>query len=200
MKNYKKLLTPVFIFLFSLSSFAQGGGVWNFDWNIGFGTGETSDFTPSPSLRGFSINGAGFVTDNLTVGGIAGWNIFYHNNGFTELQISNTATVYGYNRTNINTIPIMLTTHYYFSQTKMMPYAGLGVGTMYADQRNYMGIYYVQNKAWHFALAPEVGIIIPFGEGNTGVNANVKYNWAAKTKDTPSITYFTINIGLSYVF
>ncbi len=200
MNIYKKLLTPVFVLLFGASTFAQGGGVWNFDWNMGFGTGSTSDFVSAPSFRGFSIDGGSFVTDNFTLGGFVGWNIFYQNKGFQTIEVTQTSTVYGYHRKSINTIPVLFTAKYYFSQATVMPYAGIGAGAMYADQRDYVGLYYVQNKAWHFAVAPELGIVVPLGSGNTGINANVKYNWAAKTKDTPSVTYFSFNIGLSYIF
>jgi len=200
MKKNKFILTSVFVVLFGFSSFSQGGGIWNFDWNIGFAMGETADFVSEPSFRGFSIDGRGFVANNLTVGGIVGWNTFYESKGFVTENIGNSGVVHGYKRAYVNAMPIMVNTHYYFSQTTVMPYAGLGLGTMYVEDRDFVGIYYVQNKAWHFALAPEVGIVVPFGNGNTGVNFNAKYNWAAKTKDTPSYSFLTLNIGISYVF
>jgi len=63
--------------LFGVSSFGQGGGVWNFDWNMGFPMGDTKDFIGQPTFRGFSIEGRSYVTENITVGGIAGWSVFY---------------------------------------------------------------------------------------------------------------------------
>lgn len=200
MKKNKIVLSSVFVILFSLSSFSQGGGVWNFDWNVGFTLGETNDFVSEPSFRGFSVDGRGFVSNNITVGGIVGWNTFYENFDFTTESVGENATIHGYKRRYINTMPIMVNAHYYFAQSTIMPYAGIGIGTMYVDARDFMGIYYVEDEAWHFAVAPEVGIVLPFGGGNTGLNANVKYNMAAKTKDTPSYSFLSINIGISYVF
>jgi len=200
MKKNKLILTSVFVVLFGLSSFSQGGGVWNFDWNIAVPLGETKDFISPTSVRGFSIDGRGFVTDAITIGGFVGWNTFYEGKGFETNDVGNTGAVHGYKRRYINALPIMVNTHYYFAQSTVMPYAGIGLGTMYVEDRDFMGIYYVQNEAWHFALAPELGIVVPFGGGNTGINANVKYNWAAKTKDTPSYSFLTFNIGISYVF
>ena len=63
-----------------------------------------------------------------------------------------------------------------------------------------MGIYYIQGKDWHFGVAPEIGIVMPFGSGNTGMNVNFKYNMAAKTKNEPSYSWLGINIGISYLF
>jgi hypothetical protein len=200
MKKNKLILSSVFVVLFSLSSFSQMGGVWNFDWNMGFALGETADFVSAPSFRGFSIDGRGFVSENVTVGGNVGWNTFYENKGYTTDAIGENGTVHGYKRRYINALPIMVNTHYYFAQSTVMPYAGIGVGTMYVESRDFMGIYYVKDDAWHFAIAPEVGIVLPFGNGNTGLNANVKYNMAAKTKDTPSYSFLSVNIGISYVF
>ncbi len=200
MKKNNIILSSIFVVLFSLSSFSQGGGVWNFDWNIGFGMGETADFISAPSFRGFSVDGRGFVTDNLTVGGIVGWNTFYESDGFVTIDYGTHATVNGYNRKYVNALPIMINTHYYFAQTTIMPYAGVGVGTMYVEERNFMGIYYTEEKAWHFAVAPELGIVLPFGNSNSGINANLKYNYAAKTRDTKSTSFLSFNIGISYVF
>ena len=200
MKKKNILLTTVFAILFGMSSFAQGGGIWNFDWNMGFTMGETKDFISAPSFRGFSIDGRGFVTDNLTVGGIVGWNTFYESKGDVTIDVGNTGAVHGYNRRYINALPIMINTHYYFAQSTVMPYVGFGLGTMYVEDRDFLGIYYVQNEAWHFAIAPELGVVVPFGSGNTGLNANVKYNWAAKTSDTPSYSFISVNVGISYVF
>ncbi len=200
MKKNKFILTSVFVVLFGFSSFSQGGGVWNFDYSMGFTMGETNDFISAPSFRGLSIDGRGFVTNSLTVGSSISWNTFYESDGTVTNDVGNTGVINGYNRKYINTMPLMVNSHYYFAQSTIMPYAGISVGTMYIDERNYMGIYYIQNNAWHFALAPELGIIYPFGNGNTGINANIKYNWAAQTKDTPTYSYLTFNIGLSYVF
>lgn len=201
MKKNKFILTSVFVVLISLSSFSQMGGVWNFDWNIAVPLGDTKDFISATSFRGFSIDGRGFVSDAITVGGIVGWNTFYESEGNVTKDVGDgTGVINGYQRRYINALPIMINAHYYFAQATVMPYAGIGLGTMYVEDRDFMGIYYVQNKDWHFAIAPEVGIVVPVGSSNTGINANVKYNMAAKTKDTPSYSFLSFNIGISYVF
>lgn len=59
MKRIKILAVFSFLMLFGSTSFAQGGGVWNFNWDIGFPVGSTADFISQPSLRGFAIEGRG---------------------------------------------------------------------------------------------------------------------------------------------
>lgn len=199
MKKNRILLTSLFAILFSISTFGQGGGVWNFDWNMGFPTGDLKDFIDQPSFRGFSIEGQGYVSNNVTVGGILGWNVFYENQGFVTETVG-TKKIYGYKRQYANAMPLMVTGHYYFTLSGIQPYIAAGIGTYYIESRDFMGLYYVQSKVWHFGIAPEVGLIMPFGSGDAGLNINFKYNMAAKTKDEASYSWFGVNVGISYLF
>ncbi len=186
--------------LFGVSSFGQGGGMWNFDWSMGFPMGDMKDFTEQPSFRGFQIEGRSFVTANIAIGGMGSWNVFYENSGWTTETFGDNKTIYGYKRRYVNAMPLMVTGHYYFTQSGIQPYIGAGLGTYYIESRDFMGIYYVQGKAWHFGLAPEIGVVMPVGMGNTGININFKYNMAAKTKDEQSYTWLGVNVGLTYLF
>jgi len=199
MKKNKILLTSIFVVLIGFSSFGQGGGIWNFDWNMGFPMGSTKDFIGQPTFRGFSIEGRSFVTENITVGGIGAWNVFYENLGWVTDKTGDYAT-YGYKRRYLNVMPLMVTAHYYFSQGSIQPYIGAGVGTYYIESRDFLGIYYIQGKDWHFGIAPEVGVVMPFANSNTGVNINFKYNMAAKTKSEQAYSWLGINVGISYLF
>ena len=200
MKKSKILLIGIFMMLFGVSSFGQGGGMWNFDWSMGFPMGDMKDFTEQPSFRGFQIEGRSFVTANIAIGGMGAWNTFYENFGWTTETFGDNKTIYGYKRRYINAMPLMVTGHYYFTQSGIQPYIGAGLGTYYIESRDFMGIYYVQGKDWHFGIAPEVGVVMPVGMGNTGININFKYNMAAKTKDEQSYTWLGINVGLTYLF
>jgi len=104
--------------------FGQGGGVWNFDWNMGFPMGDTKDFIGQPTFRGFSIEGRSYVTENITVGGIAGWSVFYENFGWvTEDRTEDNGQIYGYKRRYLNVMPLMVTGHLlFFSRTNTTIY------------------------------------------------------------------------------
>lgn len=199
MKKNKIFLTALFVVTMSFGSFAQGGGIWNFQWVIGVPMGETSDFLSQASVRGFGVEGRGFVTDNLTVGGRIGWQTFYQNFDFVTIETED-FTISGYQRKYVNAIPITIGAHYYFGRARVLPYAGVGVGPYYVETRDYMGIYYVEEKNWHFGVAPELGVVIPFGDSNSGINFAAKYQYAAKTKDAQSVSWLEFDIGISYVF
>lgn len=201
MKKLKNIALLAVLLTLGISGFSQGGGVWNFQWAMGLPLGSTSDFIDKFSARGFAIDGRGYVTDRITVGGRAGWNTFYQNfDWVTNSNESGTVTIHGYKRRYINAIPLTINSHYYFGYGLVLPYLGIGLGAYYIETRDFMGIYYLQEKAWHFGLAPELGVVIPFGNSNTGINLAVKYNYAAKTKDTRSISWLEIDLGIAYVF
>ncbi len=199
MKTNKIFLTIALVVAVSFSSLAQGGGIWNFQWVIGFPVGETGDVIDKASLRGFGIDGRGYVTDRLTVGGRAAWQTFYKDYGFVTNE-GDGYTISGNQRKYINTAPLTVNTHYYFGYGQVLPYAGIGIGAYYVNSRSYMGIYYVQEEAWHFGVAPEIGVVVPFGSSNTGINVALKYNYAAKTKDTQAVSWVELDIGIAYVF
>ena len=197
MKKRNIFLTAILVITISISSFAQGGGIWNFNWDIGFPIGSTSDFISKPSLRGFAIEGRGYVTDRLLVGGRGAWNTFYEDKGWVTEHYEN-ATIHGYLKSYMNVVPLMITAHYELGYGSVLPYFGFGVGTYFIEARNSMSIYYVEDKAWHFGVYPEVGVVVPFGSGNTGLNINAKYKYAAKAKDTDAQCWLSVGVGVWY--
>ncbi len=201
MKMIKKIyLAAIIILLSSTAAFSQGSGIWNFQWDMGIGVGNTADFVGAYSVRGFALEGRGYVSENVTLGGRWAWDVFYENYGWTTQKSEDgTTSLYGYSRHYMNAMPIMATMHYTFNSSKIIPYIGFGIGTYYLETRNMLGIYYTQQKAWHFGLAPEAGVIIPFGQtSNWGLNVNFRFNWAAKTKDTDQQTWINPSVGFSY--
>jgi len=199
MKKIKYISILVLLLSFGFSGYSQGGGIWNFQWAMGLPLGSTSDFIGQFSVRGFGIDGRGYVTDRITVGGRAAWNTFYENSGWVTEESDN-ITINGYKRRYINAVPLTVNSHYYFGFGAVLPYIGVGVGAYYIETRDFMGIYYLRESAWHFGVAPEIGVVIPFGNSNTGINFAVKYNYAAKTKDTREISWLEIDLGIAYVF
>ncbi|NOX86358.1 MAG: porin family protein [Chlorobi bacterium] len=200
MKNTIKTIVLALLMAMGTSAFSQGGGIWNFQWTIGVPTGATNDFLSAPSFRGFAIQGGGYVTDNLMIGGRAGWQVFYKDYGFVTRKSDNYA-ISGYQRRYINAVPLTINLNYFFGHGMVLPYIGFGVGPYYIETRDYMGIYYLRENKWHFGLAPEIGVMIPFGSNsNVGANLAAKYQYAFKTKDTSAQSWFEFNIGISYIF
>ncbi len=86
-----------------------------------------------------------------------------------------------------------------FTTSHIYSYVGMGIGTYYMDIRDQMGIYYVPDKSWRFGFSPDIGVVVPFGQ-NVGFTANLRYNYAAKTKHSKTQSWIGIGLGLSYTF
>ncbi len=206
MKNLKHYIIALFVLFGATSAFAQHSGIWKFQYDMGVPLGNTKDYISSFSARGFSVEGEGYVSENISIGGRAAWNVFYKDLGWVHEHITlNTddnkseADIYGYKKNYLNIVPLMVTSHYTFNSDRLIPYVGLGLGTYYIESRSQMGIYIFQTDAWHFGLAPEAGVVIPLGQtSNWGLNINVRYNWAAKTQDTDAQSWLNTSVGLSY--
>ncbi len=198
MKKIKTIiLSAVFIFT-GMTAFAQGGGIWNFQWDMGFGTGNTQSYINAPSFRGISLEGRQFVTDHITVGGRIGWQTFYKDFGKVT-KTNGTSSITGYSKKYINAMPLMATAHYYFTTSKVYSYVGLGIGTYYLNMRDQIGMYYTSDKSWRLGISPDIGVVVPLGH-NVGFTGNVRYNYAAKTKEDKSQSWIGVGLGFSYTF
>lgn len=100
----------------------------------------------------------------------------------------------------LNTLPIFVNAHYFAGDYgSIRPYAGLGIGTVYVDERTDIGLVSIQSKKWRFGLQPEVGVFIPFGLSPTGVNLSARYRYATKVSDASAVSMFSFAIGLGFM-
>ena len=96
-------------------------------------------------------------------------------------------------------VPMLFAADYYMNPgAEFSAYGGLGIGTMYSLQNTDMGAYTFEKDAWHFALRPELGVIMDMG-GGAGFNLVTKYYHGIKAGDLPAQGYFTINVGFVFV-
>ena len=192
----KKLLFSTILVLSSFGLMAQDG-LFALTYNMGLPVGSSSDYISKYSWRGFGIEGRAFVTDNITLGGSFSWNVFFeeeapgqYENGTTTL----TGNLYKY----VNAYPINFTAHYYFGDydAKVRFHAGLGIGTSKINQEVEFGSFQVSNNKWHFAMTPDVGVLIPMNY-RTNFFFSAKYNYAFKANDL-EWGYLGLNIGLAW--
>ena len=170
---------------------------FSLQYSMGFGSGDTKDFVNSASFRGISLEYRQFVNPNIGVGMETGWNVFYERRAhdtYTKGAQSLSGVQYRY----INMVPILAAADYYLKPGEHInPFVGLGVGTLYANQRVEMGLYYVSTEAWQFALRPEAGILI---NANPDLDLIVaaKYFTGFKTSEMASQGYFALNLGFVF--
>jgi outer membrane protein W len=172
-----------------------------FSWEMSIPTGNK--YLSENSLSGWRLEYRRMVKKNLSIGIAASWNSFD--------QTFPTNTYYSPNKSTavttdmirqVYTVPITLTSHYYFN-TKILvfqPYVGVGLGTQYEENNTYFNIYQITENNWGFVARPEIGTLIHFGkESPVKGMVSVGYNWSDNKIESANITnwsHLAVNIGV----
>jgi hypothetical protein len=178
---------------------AQTNSVVAFSYSMGFGTGDLGDFITKASFRGGNIDYRQMVSPNIGVGLSVGWNTFYQSEGKDSYTYGN-STLTGHQYRYSNNMPLLAGVTYYFKPgEKVNPFVGLGIGTMYTKRNTDMNLYTVEQEAWGFALAPEVGILYGLGdEAAVFVSGKFNNSFKAGNELTEAQSYFTLNVGFAF--
>jgi hypothetical protein len=194
----KRIFIIVIISVLSIPMFGQTG-ITSLQYSMGFGTGDMHDFISKASFRGFTIDYRKLVRSNVGVGVDIGWNVFYEEKAWDVYEGQNNITYSGKQWRYSNHFPMLFAADYYTNPgAEFSAYGGLGVGTMYSLQNTDMGSYTFEKDAWHFALRPEIGILIQPSPG-LGFTIASKYYYGFKAGDLPAQGFFTINVGFVFV-
>ena len=191
----KKISLILILFVTASSAFAQS--ITNVQYSMGFGTGDLGDYISNPSFRGIAIDYRKMAQPNIGVGFELGWNVFYDAKASDTYSLGNlsySAKQWRYN----NQFPALFAVDYYLSPGEHInPFAGLGIGTMYSLRNTDLGQYRFEEDAWHFALRPEVGVLI---EANPGMSVAItgKYYHGFEAGDLDAQSYFALTIGFVF--
>ena len=168
------------------------------NYGISVPLGDTRDFIANTSFRGFSFEFGRFLTEEISIGFGFAWSVF--NESFPrdtyELEdLTLTGNLYRY----INAFPLMVIGRYYFNQdSQVRPYVGLASGAYVIAKVSDFGVHRLENKNWHFGVAPEAGVIIGIGT-EAFVNLGARYNYAFKSGgDTHS--WLGIQAGVTFIY
>ena len=169
------------------------------DWYGGVSYGmatpvsDTKDFTGGTSWRNWGVDVLAFVRPTTSVGVSFGWNIF--NDVTTEVSSIEQVDIQGTQFRYINSFPILVNIREYRgARGSARPFFGLGIGTQVVKQRVDVGQWRISDSTWHFALAPEIGVVLPF-ESEAKWFISAKYHYAVKASDRTH-SYFGFNIGI----
>ncbi len=171
---------------------------------MAFSSGDFKEFIDEPSYRGWHLEGRHLLLDNkISIGFGFGWSGFYKDFGRSMHEFDGgaiTSNMYRY----LYTTSLDANVHYYVLEDDVFiqPYVGFQFGPHYYRKQTQVGSYYVEDETWDFAIAPELGFFIPFGEDSEwGFNTSARYNYAFYTQDNfEGLSYLQVNIGLSYKY
>ena len=175
--------------LIGFSQISNAQSFWAVNWDIGVGTGDTGKFISETSFRGFTIEGRSFIKSNISIGGSFSWQIFKDDSfETTPIEIENTGgyegDISGTQYRYINAYPVLVTGHYYFGkESKIKPYVGIGLGTIYLEERLDIGFISVYDYTWGLGIEPAIGMFIPIGMNDLGANIGIKYTYGTNSGD-----------------
>jgi opacity protein-like surface antigen len=196
----KKIIALViFCSVVSMTSvFSQAENHLAINYDMSFGTGDLGSFISAPSFRGASAEYRYAVAHNVLLGVDVAWNVFYEKKDY-DSYTSGTQTLTGVQYRYQNEVPILVAADYVFTPDKnFQPYLGLGIGTIYSERNIQMGIWYLEQNPWQFALKPEAGFMYKFASGGA-FKLGFKYiTGMGGELDTQG--YFTISTGFAFQF
>ena len=165
-------------------------------YTVGIPFGGLKEHTDNVSGRGFTFEFHKEVAPSLSVGVNLAYSVFYEKKPYGSYNSGNatlTGTQYRYN----NLFPMLVNAHYTFGEILIVPYVGLGIGTVYDLRNTDMGMYTIEEYNWHFLISPELGCLIDISSG-TSIKLNAKYDNAFKIHDADG--FGNLNLSLGFVF
>lgn len=186
----------------AITSSFLGNGLFNLEYNLSFPMGEFKDFISKVGYRGWRFQFQGVINDHITVGGYTGWYGFYEKRPRTTYELENgaiTGTIWTY----YYSMPLHAVAQYYFlPESFVQPFIGLAMGVNYDVRELELGVYYVRDETWDFCFVPEIGAIIPFGQGSEwGAVIKGRYNYTAYPHyKMNSLQHIDLSFGLAYSY
>ncbi|UXP31923.1 outer membrane beta-barrel protein [Reichenbachiella agarivorans] len=194
----KKLLLILTICVATLSLAHSQDRQISIAYSVAIPLGDVGDYIQNVSPRGVYLNYSHFFYEKISVGLSAGITTFYEEKA-SDTYSSGNITATGKQFRYSNHIPLMATAAYYLQpESKFNPYAQIGIGTMYTRRDTDMGIKSVEEEAWGFALAPEIGIQYELSMSKS-LLFSIKYcnGFKAGNELDQSQSFLTFNFGIT---
>ncbi|MDY0075816.1 MAG: hypothetical protein RBR87_00955 [Bacteroidales bacterium] len=195
----KKIMINKLLLAFGLllSGFVSAQNFTSIQYTVGVPFGDLKDHTSNLSGRGLTFQFQTEIEPAITVGINLGYSVFYERKAYDSYS-QGTATLTGVQYRYNNMFPMMVNAHYAFGTRTIMPYLGLGVGTLYNMRSTQMGLYSVKENNWHFLLSPELGFMVDLS-ADIGIKINAIYDNAFKTREMDAFGNLRLNIGFIFM-
>ena len=180
-----------------VSALAMNGQevIWKLTYEVGFPFSSTKEFADQVSWRGISFDVDRLVNDNLAVGLAVSWSTFLEKEPDSYYE-SDEILLHGTQVRYINNTPLMARIAWYQPLDMLEPFFALGIGTTWQEMRREIGTFAVTDNYWQFALAPEVGVVVPVAQAYA--TAKLKYVVGFKTSNAPTLSYLSLGVGVAW--
>lgn len=152
--------------------------IYTINYQINAPMGSSTNFVSNGSFEGVNINWAYFLTPEIAVGVDLSYNNYHQKIGRKIYRPNENMAINAAQFRYTQAFPIKAQVKYFFSQNRYIKgYAGLGIGALSAGQHIVVQDLGDWDNNWGFLVAPEVGMLIPFGEDSPfGANITAGYN------------------------
>lgn len=168
-------------------------------YSIAVPTGETKNFISETSFAGLTLDLRKFVSYNVSVDFLLGWNAFEEES--KELISIPNADITGTQHRLMNSFPIMIAAHYYFGEgIEFRPFIGAGVGTYLIYQKFELGLAELESSRWHFGFEIDAGMVYLLETIYAFVNVRYHYAFKAEndiTNKSTAYAYWALNLGFA---
>jgi len=179
-----------------ISPFVSAQSFTSVQYTMGIPTGGLKEHVDKISWRGFTFEYQREVAPSVSVGVNFAWSTFYERKDY-DSYTNNNATLTGVQYRYDNLFPMLVNGQYKLGTGTVVPYVGLGIGTMYDLRNTDMGTWTIEENNWHFLMSPEAGFLFDIAPG-TSLKLNAKYDYAFKIKEADA--FGNLNISFGFVF
>jgi hypothetical protein len=173
---------------YSYSTYRPRESMYMFNYEMSQPLGSFSDdFIDETSWRGFSFEGRSMVRERISLG--IGFTFNRYDQTYSNLSVpvgggTLSGPVYRY----ADQFAIKGLVHYYFMETAVRPYVGIGLGGVWAYSYSQIADLAAADDGFHFIASPEVGLTFTAAKGasSAGLNFAVRYNYT--TADFQKVT------------
>jgi len=165
-------------------------------YGVSLPLGDTGDYISNVSFRGASVAWRHYYKRDAAYGLNVGWNVFNKKSDTTLTwpDMAATGNLWQY----VNAVPLYAGWFKSFSTDRrsMRWYAGLNAGTAWIERRTDMGLLRREETNWHVALAPELGVHLPY-DSFIGYLA-LRYHYAFSAGEAEAQQWLELKVGFGF--
>jgi hypothetical protein len=170
---------------------------FSYEYSMGIPVGSLADFINETSFRGFTFAYQNPISDNISFGLEASWNVFNQELPYATYTIG-TESITGEQFRYLNSYPILLGAQYHYRPTTEVDLAlGLGMGIAGQYQAVDMGQYRISESSWQFLMRPELIANYEIGM-DTDFRISAKYYGAFSNNTLDGRSFVAINVGFAF--
>ncbi|HPF69945.1 MAG TPA: hypothetical protein PLQ13_04665 [Candidatus Krumholzibacteria bacterium] len=189
----RKIVLALLLALVAAAPAAHGQNAFGVCWTPALPLGDTDSFAPGLTGRGIGFDWRAFRSREFALGASFGWSVFHET---TSGTFDNGTVAVTANRWNtINAAPIYVSAFRYGQASRREPrwFAGLNAGTVWLERRTLVGLLEFKDTNWHLAVAPEVGVQLPW-DAFLGYAA-LRWNVAFSAGDVDTQQWLELRLG-----